>query len=265
MSASGPGCWSTEPSGTETWTASRSWPTTVSEPSGSRTTAVSPDRRHARARPDVVGEALGLGLGEADAGDAEPGHRVFGGGGRQHLPGQGDGERGVGSDGHEGLASGVDPRHREGSERRIHVLGPHLAGDRVGSRESATGQPEVSGTGDTGLLALRVPHSRGVDRLDESLGPVDAVHRRAVLDDVEVGVEAGEQGAVELPDRLVDPAVEAVAGVRDPDAAVVELGLVGLVALGVDGVGGHRAEDEQERNVARKRRFVTLRPRAEAH
>ena len=85
-----------------------------------------------------------------------------------------------------------------------------------------------------------------------------ASHGRAVLDDVErpVAAAVAEDDGVELVDRLVDPAVDAAVAVDDPDAAVVELGLVGLVAVGGHGIGDDGASGQHEGGVGRDGNLV---------
>ena len=146
--------------------------------------------------------------------------------------------------------------HRRQADGGVLAGRPQTAGRGVEHRQAAAGHPDRGVAGDGGLLTVRRPHLRGVEGHDDPLGEVDPDDRRAVLDDVEVGVEPGEDGPVELADRLVDAAVGAVAVAGHPDAAVVQLGGVGLVAVGLDGVHDDAAHGHRERDPRRQPRQV---------
>ena len=181
---------------------------------------------------------------------------VLGGGDGVHGAVEGDRQRGVVADRRDRLGLVGQAHHRRQADGGVLAGRPQTAGGRVEHRQAAAGHPDRGGAGDGGLLTVRRPHLRGVEGHDDPLGEVDPDDRRAVLDDVEVGVEPGEDGPVELADRLVDAAVGAVAVAGHPDAAVVQLGGVGLVAVGLDGVHDDAAHGHRERDPRRQPRQV---------
>ena len=143
-------------------------------------------------------------------------------------------------------------RDRRNPEDRVVPGGPEPARGGVEHGEAAARHADGRAGGDAGGVPER-RHLRRVERHHHATAEVDPDDRRAVLDDVEARVRLGEDRAVELPDRLVDPAVGAVLVAGHPDAAVVELGPVGLVAVGLDGVGDDPAEGDRERDPGRQR------------
>ena len=205
----------------------------------------------------LTGQLVGRRFGEARVALLDEGEQlVLGSGDGVHRAVEGDRQRGIVADRGDGLGLVGQAHHRRQADGGVLAGRPQAAGGGVEHRQAAAGHPDGGGAGDGGLLTVRRPHLRGVEGHDDPLGEVDPDDRRAVLDDVEVGVDPGEDGPVELADRLVDAAVGAVAVAGHPDAAVVQLGGVGLVAVGLDGVHGDAAHGHRERDPRHQPRHV---------
>ena len=214
----------------------------------------------------VAGEVLGGGLEEPRVALLAQGQEpVLGRGGGQDGAVQRHGHGGVLA--HLGERIGLVGQGRDARDAHLGVLArrPQVAGRGVQHGEAASGHPDDRAAGDRGLLAVGHLHLGGVQGHDDTVGQVDADDRVAVLDDVEVGVGTREDGAVELTDGLVDAAVRAVTLAGDPDAAVVQVGPVSLVAVGLDGVRDDAAHGDGEREPGHQRSASALQVLPERH
>ena len=190
-----------------------------------------PDRGHGDGLADVTGKVVRRPV-EARSLRRERGEGVLAGRGDQHPAGPGHGQGGIvarGGDGGRLHVEATDRRAPFPEEPGVPTPGRPRDRRRPGSPpDSATCAPP----GTPACSPFGMPHLRRVDRRDQAIRAVDADHGAAVLDDVEGGRQVGEDHAVELADGLVDPAVEAAAGVGDPDPAVVQPRVMGAVAVG---------------------------------
>ncbi len=135
----------------------------------------------------------------------------------------------------EGAGRGVD--QRDGAAAQVDDRGRE---DPVAGRGARLGQRH-------GLLGGEGAGHR-VDRHDLVAGLGQAEHGGAVLQHVETRVVGRlvEDAEVELGGRLVDAAVAGLLGARDPDSAVVEVGLAHDLALAARGHPDQQAGDERD-------------------
>ena len=158
---------------------------------------------------------------------------------------------------------GVDSRSRPTTE-----TGPELGSATTAQTAPSSGSATamVSRVRLTSALpAMPATSPSGCSTVAGSIGArepllrLTAEHRPAVLDDVEVGAELGEQAPVHLADRLVDAAEVAVGVAGDPDPAVVELGVVAACSRRPRPRGRPRVPPARTR--ARDEAMVVCRPR----
>ncbi len=201
------------------------------------------DRGDARDLAGVTGQVLGDRFAEPCACGPHGRDRPLLGGGDHDgaALAHGEGRPLTGLDQRIGLA--VDEVHDRLADHVVVADGPDLAGLGVRTGQGAAGHLHVAVARDGRGAAVEGLELARLDGLAAQGVDVEGHDGRAVLDDVHAGlaVVAGHD-AVELVDRLVEPARPSLGPVDDPDATVVEVRLVGLVAArgdGIDDDGGH--------------------------
>ena len=96
-------------------------------------------------------------------------------------------------------------------------------------------------------VGFTIPPNAGIYWVGEAMGSTNYVDLGHIPEKVSETIELAVANAVHLADRLVDAAEVAVGVAGDPDPAVVELGVVALVAVSGDGEHDDRAARQQQR------------------
>ena len=263
--ALGPGCCRTEPGGT-----SASAPPMTSEPAAGRVE----DHGHGADGGERDGVAEGV-TGEVLGGGLEEPRVALLAQGQEPVLGRGGGEDACRPASRPWRRPRPPRRADRAWSARVATLGTPTSGSSraahrspVEASSTARLPPAIPTTGLPGIAASSPSGTciwAGSSGHDDAVGQVDADDRVAVLDDVEVGVGTGEDGAVELADGLVDAAVRPVVLAGDPDAAVVQVGPVSLVAVGLDGVRDDAAHGDGEREPGHQRSASALQVLPERH
>ena len=186
------------------------------------------------------------------------GDRALLGGGRDDAAGLAHRKCRTATDGGQRIGLDVESGDQRSTALRIELDGPQVARLGVDRCEGPPSGLLVTLGGD-GDLAGGVQLGRErVDDLGRVGLAVDREDRSSILDDVEGSFRTAvaEDDRVELVDRLVDPAVDPAVCVDDPDPAVVQLGLVGLVTIRRHGIGEHDPGGDHEGCVGRDSNLV---------